>query len=257
MNKLDDGADYREIQTYLKEGETILDCIRRNRADVSSVLELLATEKRRTEDLQSKLDRYERTLTNPTEPQDVRDWLVAKAGTADQLDRDAFASAALALDRGRKQRTELESRLDQREKQLLETQHQLIARNAEIAQLRELLNVYNLGGWTDSERLIKERDEARSRLQAQSKLIDESVLPWLEDIRTWALTYRRENGTFKDDAGTPFTAAHTAICVIKTRLVETRYPPDHDPLDAHGDCMCAVCRPVVERLNTSTGENNG
>jgi hypothetical protein len=64
-------------------------------------------------EIQSKLDRYERTLTNPTEPQDVRDWLVAKAGTADNLlDEQAFAAAAMALDIGRKQREEISLRLN-------------------------------------------------------------------------------------------------------------------------------------------------
>jgi len=37
------------------------------------------------------------------------------------------------------------------------------------AQLRELLNAYNLGGWMDSERLIKERDEARQQLAEANK----------------------------------------------------------------------------------------
>ena len=36
------------------------------------------------------------------------------------------------------------------------------ALEAENAQLRELLNAYNLGGWTDAERLMKERDAARA-----------------------------------------------------------------------------------------------
>jgi len=40
------------------------------------------------------------------------------------------------------------------------------SRDAEVAQLRELLNCYNLGGWTDSARLIKERDQLRTELEA-------------------------------------------------------------------------------------------
>lgn len=38
------------------------------------------------------------------------------------------------------------------------------SRDAEVAQLRELLNCYNLGGWTDSARLIKERDQLREQV---------------------------------------------------------------------------------------------
>lgn len=37
---------------------------------------------------------------------------------------------------------------------------------SEVAALRELMNVYNLGGWTDSERLMRERNEARAELAA-------------------------------------------------------------------------------------------
>lgn len=40
---------------------------------------------------------------------------------------------------------------------------------AENAQLRELLNVYNLGGWMDSLSLIKERDALRARLDQYKK----------------------------------------------------------------------------------------
>lgn len=46
------------------------------------------------------------------------------------------------------------------------------ARRSEAA-IRELMNCYNIGGWTDAERLIKERDEARAALQAfKDKIIN-------------------------------------------------------------------------------------
>ena len=42
---------------------------------------------------------------------------------------------------------------------------------AENAALRELMNTYNLGGWTDSLELIKERDALRAALQDFDALI--------------------------------------------------------------------------------------
>lgn len=39
--------------------------------------------------------------------------------------------------------------------------------------LRELMNCYNVGGWTDAERLQKERDEARAELAAANERIRE------------------------------------------------------------------------------------
>lgn len=39
------------------------------------------------------------------------------------------------------------------------------ALKAENGQLRELMNCYNVGGWTDSLTLIKERDAFRARVQ--------------------------------------------------------------------------------------------
>lgn len=43
----------------------------------------------------------------------------------------------------------------------------------EIAQLRELLNLYNLGGWTDAERLMKERDALRAENESLRKDAEE------------------------------------------------------------------------------------
>lgn len=42
---------------------------------------------------------------------------------------------------------------------------ELSASKAENEQLRELLNTYNLGGWMDSERLIKDRDALAERVK--------------------------------------------------------------------------------------------
>jgi hypothetical protein len=42
---------------------------------------------------------------------------------------------------------------------------------AENGQLRELLNLYNLGGWMDSERLIKERDTLRELVREAAPYI--------------------------------------------------------------------------------------
>jgi hypothetical protein len=50
-----------------------------------------------------------------------------------------------------------------------ELRRELAAARAEAGQLRELLNVYNLGGWTDAERLLKERDAARAELAEWAK----------------------------------------------------------------------------------------
>jgi len=46
----------------------------------------------------------------------------------------------------------------------LKLKAELEAKDAEIGRLRELLNTYNIGGWTDSERLIKQRDALRAAL---------------------------------------------------------------------------------------------
>lgn len=45
----------------------------------------------------------------------------------------------------------------------------LAERDAQIAGLRELMNCYNLGGWTDAERLMKERNEARTALAERER----------------------------------------------------------------------------------------
>ena len=46
------------------------------------------------------------------------------------------------------------------------------ALKAETSQLRELMNVYNLGGWTDSLTLIKERDALQARVQTLQSRVD-------------------------------------------------------------------------------------
>ena len=49
-------AQLDECVDYLKDGETIAECIQRNRDDASSTLTLLAKEKRKSEELQAQLD---------------------------------------------------------------------------------------------------------------------------------------------------------------------------------------------------------
>lgn len=44
----------------------------------------------------------------------------------------------------------------------LEAERDAVVHDAKA--VRELMNVYNLGGWTDAERLQRERDELRARL---------------------------------------------------------------------------------------------
>ena len=48
------------------------------------------------------------------------------------------------------------------------------SRDAEVAQLRELLNCYNLGGWTDSARLIKERDQLREQIKMLQEALEKA-----------------------------------------------------------------------------------
>jgi len=48
-------AQLDECVDYLKDGETIAECIQRNRDDASSTLTLLAKEKRKSEELQAQL----------------------------------------------------------------------------------------------------------------------------------------------------------------------------------------------------------
>lgn len=55
---------------------------------------------------------------------------------------------------------------------------QLDAERAENRQIRELMNTYNLGGWTDSERLIKERDAERAAQEKLRELVGE-IMPYL------------------------------------------------------------------------------
>lgn len=49
----------------------------------------------------------------------------------------------------------------------------------ELAALRELMNCYNLGGWTDAESLQKERDESRERerdaYERAAKMCEEQI----------------------------------------------------------------------------------
>ena len=47
---------------------------------------------------------------------------------------------------------------------------------AELAAIRELMNCYNLGGWTDSLALIKERDEAIAELAECKSLLTHAGL---------------------------------------------------------------------------------
>ena len=49
-------AQLDECVDYLKDGETIAECIQRNRDDASSTLTLLAKEKRKSEELQAQLE---------------------------------------------------------------------------------------------------------------------------------------------------------------------------------------------------------
>ncbi len=40
----------------------------------------------------------------------------------------------------------------------------------DAAQVRELMNVYNAGGWTDADRLMKERDALRAEVERLRKI---------------------------------------------------------------------------------------
>lgn len=57
-------------------------------------------------------------------------------------------------------------------RELERTSTQVVAAQNDAAALRELLNVYNLGGWTDAERLMKERNEVRAQVVALQAEVD-------------------------------------------------------------------------------------
>ena len=46
----------QSISEYLKDGESILDCIKRNRQDAIKSLEMLAKERKKVEQLQKKIE---------------------------------------------------------------------------------------------------------------------------------------------------------------------------------------------------------
>lgn len=67
---------------------------------------------------------------------------------------------------------------------------QLAEARAEASGIRELMNCYNLGGWTDAHALLKERDAARA--EAEALRADARRYRWLRESGTAAIDKQRE-----------------------------------------------------------------
>ena len=105
-------------------------------------------------------------------------------------DNDAFDAIVKERDRGDARPKPITAVCEhgqlQRQCPLCELRAELAARDAEIAALRSLLNSYNLGGWTDADRLAQECERLRTIVAQEVQLLDEGY-----DICSQSVVHRQ------------------------------------------------------------------